>query len=140
MRETMRKRALDALAVAGFKDLQTHPALAKLINLAAANPGLEWCNYASSDRTASLRAYRAESRWISKQWREVVRQLKKAGWIWPEPGTRGVTDAQVIEAAKHAYCGRLEWNGKDWDYCTGQYYPTEYRQAVAAVLREAVGY
>lgn len=33
-----------------------------------------------------------------------------------------------------AFSGRLTWDNDGLSYCTGQYYPTEYRKAAAAVL------
>ena len=49
-----------------------------------------------------------------------------------------VTDAQVIEASQWAFSGRMTWTDAGWNYCTGQYWPTEYRAAVVAVLRYAL--
>ena len=40
--------------------------------------------------------------------------------------------------AFRAFSGRLSWDGASLSYCTGQYYPTEYRLAAAAVLRAAL--
>jgi len=34
--------------------------------------------------------------------------------------------------------GRLTWDGKRLDYCTGQYFPTEYRAAVCRALASAL--
>lgn len=58
-----------------------------------------------------------------------------------------VGDDDVIEASKRAFSGRLtlvrsrahdgESDHYTIDYCTGQYWPTEYRAACAAVLHEA---
>jgi hypothetical protein len=53
-----------------------------------------------------------------------------------------ITAADIIEASKRAYSGRLQINqtadGFDVDYCTGQYFPTEYRRAAACVLACAI--
>lgn len=46
-------------------------------------------------------------------------------------------DAEAMrQALDHAFSGRLSWNGEAFDYCTGQYWPTEYRKAAASVLEE----
>jgi hypothetical protein len=45
----------------------------------------------------------------------------------------------MAEALRGAFSGRLEWHPDGYfDYCTGQYYPTEYRSAAAAVLEHYV--
>jgi len=47
----------------------------------------------------------------------------------------------VAAAAERAYSGRLSFVVRDRsvgvDYCTGQYFPTEYRDAACAVLAQA---
>jgi hypothetical protein len=47
-----------------------------------------------------------------------------------------ITAEDILKATKHAFSGRLTYNAeKDrFDYCTGQYFPTEYRAAACAVL------
>src|SRR5208282_1873377 len=54
-----------------------------------------------------------------------------------------ITADDLIAAAKRAYSGRLEIremiNGTiRIEYCTGQYWPTEYRRAVCAILAYAL--
>jgi len=44
----------------------------------------------------------------------------------------------MAEALRRSYSGRLEWNGEYFEYCTGQYFPTEFAQAAAAVLENYV--
>lgn len=129
----MRKRAIDAMDRAGYSavDRAGNPALSALVDYAAQGPGLEWCNYATSDYRESLRAYRREQREIGKDWAEVKKQLRLC-WLLD------IGDAEVIDASKGAFSGRMTWNGSEWNYCTGQYWPTEYRAAVAAVLKNAV--
>jgi hypothetical protein len=77
------------------------------------------------------RAYQRELRGIQKDFRRVKELAAQAIAL-------GIGDDAVIEAAKHAFSGRLEWKGYNWNYCTGQYWPTEYRKAIAAVLDAAI--
>ena len=129
-------------------------------------PGLEYGNYGDPV------AYRAEMRAITKdlhQARELLRYVELRD---------SITGADIIEASKSAYSGRLTITARDsfecmscahkWtntahvadvsdicpkckrehvyhrpagfavDYCTGQYFPTEYRRAVCAVLSSAI--
>jgi hypothetical protein len=45
---------------------------------------------------------------------------------------------QDLLAGFRGYGGRLEWTGKGLQYTTGQYWPTEYRKAAAAVCASAL--
>lgn len=125
-KDTMRKRALALIA---GTDLDRHPedfpAFRALVDYAAQSTGLDYGNYGEPT------SYRSELRNIGKDW-ERVRNLIRAAI------DLGVTDAEIIAKGPHAYSGRLTWNGKEWDYCTGQYWPTEYRKAVAAILDACV--
>jgi hypothetical protein len=92
-------------------------------------PGLEYCNY--GDPTS----YRAELRQITKDLHD-ARKLLRAVEL------SSITAPELVEAFR-AFCGRLEikdaGNGEyRLDYCTGQYWPTEYRKAAAAVLAQAL--
>lgn len=110
-------------------------------------PGLDPCNYYDSWRDAEgRRAYRAEVRTIGKQRQRAHAALRDA--------RRSTTQdyGLLMEAFRTAHSGRLEWKttpseGERLDgisasqlglpkleYCTGQYWPTEYRQAAASVL------
>ena len=56
-----------------------------------------------------------------------------------------MTAENVVDAFEHSFSGRLslkydEKRGWHLEYCTGQYYPTEYRNAAAAVLASAIWY
>lgn len=93
MKLTNRARA--ALAAAGY-DPANNPAIAQLVAFAAQNPGLEYGNYGNPT------SYNQEARSISKAWREFKDALVIAG-------SEGVSDAEVIAEAPHAYSGRLEW-------------------------------
>ena len=91
----------------------------------AQRPGLEFGNY------GDVSAYRSELRRITKDGRD-ARELLRAVEM------SGITYKALQAAVQSAYSGRLTWNGKRLDYCTGQYWPTEYRAAVAAVCSQAL--
>ncbi len=120
----MRNRARLALKYTHFTP-ESHPALCALIDYAAQRPGLDFRNY------GSLESYRTEVASITRQWRKILVLLDVAEYY-------AVTDAQVIEASQWAFSGRMTWTDAGWNYCTGQYWPTEYRAAVVAVLRYAL--
>lgn len=142
-------RAKSALASAGYSVNETS-AIAQLVAFAAQNSGIDPRNYFSRhDQGENLRngikAFKNEQRSISEDWRRFKNALNIAA-------IEGVTDEQIIAEAPHAFSGRLEWviahrsvdsNGKTspieshWSYCTGQYFPTEYRKAAATLLEYA---
>ena len=107
--------------------------LRALLVFAAQNPGFEWCNYSSGDWKRSRAAYLGDSRPVQRQLRE-IRALK---WRFA-----GIPDSAIQEASRRAFSGRLSFRESDKgvavDYCTGQYWPTEYRKAALAVLKEAI--
>lgn len=97
-------------------------------------PGLEYGNYGDPV------AYRAEIRGIGKD-------LQHARTLLRAVELSGISADELIAAFPRAYSGRLslvERKMKDgstgWalDYCTGQYWPTEYRRAACAVLASAL--
>ncbi len=101
--------------------------ISALRKFVAQRPGLEFGNY------GNVKAYRAELRQITKDRHHAEKLLSAVAW------RDSITAEQIIEAAKHAYSGRLSLEPTDdgavrIDYCTGQYFPTEYRRAVCAVL------
>jgi hypothetical protein len=94
-------------------------------------PGLEFGNY------GELSAYRSELRRITRQRRDAL-ELLSAVALRPS-----ITAENIIDASKRAYSGRLTITEDDkgrakLEYCTGQYWPTEYRAAVCAVLASAL--
>jgi len=104
-------------------------------------PGLEFGNY------GSVASYQAELRSIARDKRDAETLLAAVRW------RESITGQDIIEAARHAYSGRMtivanrvEYPNQtpDYgysvriDYCTGQYWPTEYRRAAAAVLAGAL--
>ena len=119
-------------------DTTTAPAISErdqILNLLEtfirSRPGLEFANY------GDVSAYRSEQRSITKDRDHARTLLAYARW------NRSI-DANALRAAfRNAYSGRLSL---DTDakgrlrlhYCTGQYYPTEYRRAACAVLASAI--
>lgn len=147
----MTKRAEQALR--GLYDPAANPAIGKLVEFAAQNPGLEYGNY------GNWKAFSSERASITRDWK----RLKKALY-WASVAR--VTDKDVIEAAPRAFSGRLEWitteynaskepcpscgakpHGYHLPECSGgvsghwayttEYFPTEYRKAAATVLEYA---
>lgn len=105
--------------------------IAALYTFINQRPGLEYCNY------GDVPNYRAEVRAIGKdlaQARQLLRYVELRA---------SITAEDIIEASKRAYSGRLTIVERDdgavaIDYCTGQYFPTEYRKAACAVLSQAI--
>lgn len=129
----LNQRALGALHGTGY-DAATSPAIVALVAFAAQNPGFDPRDYAGYSA-----GYRSDSRSASQDWRRFCKALDESAVL-------GVTDTHVIEQAPRAFSGRLTWIQKthkgemiatDWDYCTGQYFPTEYRAAAATLLEYA---
>lgn len=85
-------------------------------------PGLDPRNY---DRAG----YAADSRRITQQKRDAHALLAQVSW-------RGSITADDLKIAfGRAFMGRLQWKeAGHLEYCTGQYWPTEYRAAACAVL------
>ena len=96
-------------------------------------PGLDWRDYGGG--RDGYAAYRAESRRITQQKNDGLRIL-----AWLERSA--ITAEEIIEGFR-AFSGRLELCHDDkrgfyFSYCTGQYYPTEYRAAACAVMASAL--
>lgn len=116
-------------------------------------PGLEYGNY--GDRAS----YTSECRGIARDKREAETLLAAVRW------RDGINADALIKAARDAFSGRLTIRELEWkqyapeecpgkpcstdcdhrqfrgfavDYCTGQYFPTEYRKAACAVLASAL--
>ena len=89
-------------------------------------PGLDFNNYGCA------KSYRAELRKITRQRADAL-QLLRAVEL-----RDSISAKDLIAPFETAFCGRLslvETKGKlALNYCAGQYYPTEYRAAVCAVL------
>jgi hypothetical protein len=99
-------------------------------------PGLDPRNYISDWRDIEGRKmYRQESRAITRDLHDFQALLAQVAW-------RSSITANDLREAFSAYSGRLrltEENGSvALEYCTGQYFPTEYRKAACAVLSSAL--
>lgn len=97
-----------------------------LYTFAHKRPQLEFGNY------GDIKSYRSESRAITKDLHD-ARNLLRALEL-----SESITGEDIIRASEHAFSGRLTINVTNdglvnIDYCTGQYFPTEYRKAVAAI-------
>jgi hypothetical protein len=106
--------------------------IAALYRWIGQRPGLEFGNYGDAA------AYRSELRSITKDGAEAKKMLRAVE-------RSGITAEQLVAASKSAYSGRLTMeprgeSGVAIIYCTGQYWPTEYRAAVCAVLSSALWY
>ena len=104
--------------------------LTALRTFARQRPGLEFGNY------GDWKAYRAEMRSITRDLQHAQELLSAVAW------RDSITTESIMLAAKHSFSGRLEItrDGDSFklDYCTGQYFPTEYRRAVCSVLSSAL--
>lgn len=104
--------------------------LAALRKFARQRPGLEYGNYGDPV------AYRAELRGITRDLKEAENLLRKIEL------TPSITGRDLITASRLSFSGRLKItetpDGVTIDYCTGQYFPTEYRRAVAAICAGAL--
>ena len=101
-----------------------------LYTFANKRPQLEYCNYGNHS------SYSQESRAITKDLHHARALLRRVE-------LSGISAEELLEASKEAFSGRLEITATDdgiakIDYCVGQYFPTEYRKAVAAVCARAL--
>jgi hypothetical protein len=87
--------------------------------------GLEFGNY------GDVSAYRSEQRSITRDLHDFRALLSAVSW-------RTGIDADALKESFRAFSGRLTWDGENLSYCTGQYFPTEYRKAACAVLASAL--
>lgn len=85
-------------------------------------PGLDFANYGDWSN------YRAEVRNITRDLNDARTLLRAVEW------RDYITAEDIKKEFPRAFMGRLEWDGERLDYCTGQYWPTEYRKAACAVL------
>lgn len=125
----MKKTTLNQIAKLGINS--AHVSIAELADFALQSPDLDPRNYYHdhTDRDG-MRAYREELGQIHQD----LTRFKEA---LAECANLSVPEAFVIDAAKSAFSGRLEWKFDHWEYTTGQYFPTEYRKAAASVLEMA---
>jgi hypothetical protein len=92
-------------------------------------PGLEFGNY--GDWTA----YRSEMRSITRDLHHARAMLRYVEWH------DSITADMILDAAKSGRLSiKVEGDKVSLDYCTGQYWPTEYRPAVCRLLSSAIWY
>ena len=90
-------------------------------------PGFEYANYGDAA------SYRADVRRAARQKRDAETMLAAVRW------RDSITGADLIEAARgERLTIEQTARGIRIDYCTGQYYPTEYRAGVCRVLATAL--
>lgn len=94
----------------------------------AQRPGLEFGNY------GDVSSYRAELRSIGKDLQHARAMVNYVAWH------DSITADMILDAAGS---GRLSIVVRDdgtvaIDYCTGQYWPTEYRRAVCALMSSVI--
>lgn len=95
-------------------------------------PGLDPRDYISHARDDQGRkAYAADARRVAKQLNHAKTLLS---YIRP----RKAINANLLQDSFRAFSGRLTWDGEKLEYCAGQYFPTEYRASVCAVLSAAI--
>ena len=84
-------------------------------------PGLEWINYGNSNL-------------IRQEYRHIAQQKERALQALTLFGRLDYNKSQLRDAMR-SFSGRLKFDSNDnLDYCTGQYWPTEYRLSAAVVL------
>ena len=101
-----------------------------LYTFAQKRPQLEYGNY------GNFSSYSQESRAITKDLHHARALLRRVE-------LSGISANELLEASKEAFSGRLEITATDdglvkVSYCVGQYFPTEYRKAVASVCARAL--
>lgn len=114
-------------------DTRKKALIAALRAFIAQRPGIDPRNY------GDYSGYRSESRSVTQDRQHAETILAQVEW------RDSLTADDIIEASKHAFSGRLTVKEPEpgkfrLDYCTGQYFPTEYRKAAAAVLASALWY
>ena len=90
-------------------------------------PGLEFGNY------GDWSAYRAEMRSIGKDLQHARALLRYVEWH------DSITAEMILNAAQSGRLSiKVEGDKVSIDYCTGQYWPTEYRPAVCRLLSSVI--
>lgn len=114
------------------KVMQALNALEKFIN---EKPELDPANYGCArwqtpDRKQWFEGYRA----MQQEKRNISQDGTRARKALAEARNLPANWEALQDAFKQAFSGRLTYENGELDYCTGQYYPTEYRKAAATVL------
>lgn len=108
-----------------------------LYTFANKRPGLDPRDYIRShDDSEGRSTYYAEAR-------NITRDLRHSRALLRRVELSGITAAEIITASREAFSGRLTITATNdgvikIDYCIGQYFPTEYRKAVASVCARAL--
>lgn len=114
-------------------DMRKQKILEALSKFSCQRAGLEFGNY------GNIKSFRSEQRSITRDLHDVRRLMSAVTW------RDSITADDIIEASRSAYSGRLTIEENEAgeiriEYCTGQYFPTEYRKAICAVLAYALWY
>ena len=96
--------------------------LSALRAFAFQRPGLEFGNY------GSIESYRAEMRGITRSLTDAQAMLDAIRW------RDSITADDILRQATGRLTINIDGDKVRIDYCTGQYWPTEYRRAVASLL------
>lgn len=94
-------------------------------------PGFDPYNYSTAA------SYRSDTRRAQQDRTDALRLLD---YVERHHGNYTDPAEYLADACRDAFMGRLSWDAEtgQLNYCTGQYYPTEYRAAACAVLSLAV--
>lgn len=94
-----------------------------------------WTSNALNGRTMAQKAFMGDYRPMLRAGRDARALLAYVA------ACDSITADDIIKATR-AYSGRLQLEEREGnvsvDYCTGQYFPTEYRNAACAVLSQAI--
>lgn len=99
--------------------------LAHLSRFVSQRSGIDGRNY--GDRASFMGDYRPILK-AGRDARAMIRYIE----------LRDSITADMLLASFRAFSGRLSISDRGCDYCTGQYFPTEYRNAACAVLSMAI--
>ena len=103
--------------------------IAALRKWIAQRPGLEFGNY------GDVSSYRAEMRSIGKDLQHARAMVNYVAWH------DSITAEMILDAAKSGRLSiKVEGDKVRINYCTGQYWPTEYRPAVCRLLSSVIWY
>ena len=101
----------------------------RLYDFVNQRPQIEWANYCDHYYIGQDRAKVARQLQDFRKMRAYVLGLQESGVPM---------DHHIKEASQMAFSGRLKFTDSGIEYCTGQYWPTEYRAAACAVLASAI--
>lgn len=115
----------------GKKPVKKEQVIGAIRAFAEQRSGIDFRHYQSGNWKESRRCFMGD-------YRPMLRAGRDARVLLAAVSGRDAITAEAIQAGTRAYAGRLQLVERDGavavDYCTGQYFPTEYRQAACAVL------